>query len=129
MTASREELAEFEFDPRYQRLAAEAAENASRVIVADAALAAEVQSRFGDLEGRVAIVPGLPADPAQSLDDACVAELTNLYAAVLDERLGRLCSLNGRLTPIRGMAILGSMRCPVMGVATCPASGLIILSR
>ncbi|HEY4313025.1 MAG TPA: glycosyltransferase [Pirellulales bacterium] len=89
VTALREELAEFEFDSRYQRLAAEAAENASRVIVADAALAAEVQSRFGDLEGRVAIVPGLPEDPAQSLDEACVAELTGLYATVLDERLGR----------------------------------------
>ena len=68
---------------------AEAAENAGRVIVSDAELAARVQSHFGDLEGRIAVVRSLAEDSAQQVSDASLAELGEIYTAVLDERLGR----------------------------------------
>ena len=68
---------------------AQAAENAGRVIVSDAELAARVQAQFGDLEGRIAVVRSLAEDSAQHVSDASLAELGEIYTAVLDERLGR----------------------------------------
>ena len=68
---------------------AEAAENAGRMIVSDAELAALVQSHFGDLEGRITVVRSLADDSAQHVSDATLAELGQIYAAALDERLGR----------------------------------------
>jgi hypothetical protein len=88
LTAQSDELAELAHDARYRRLAAEAAENAGRVLVASAELAAHVQSLFGDLEGRVMVVPAL-SERILRTSVTHLAELAEIYTHVLDERWGR----------------------------------------
>ncbi|HVU85994.1 MAG TPA: glycosyltransferase family 4 protein [Pirellulales bacterium] len=88
LTAQADEFAELGRDERYGRLAAEAAENAGRVLVATADLAAEVQKQFGDLEGRIIVLPSMRED-AQDASPAMLAELLDIYNRVLDERWGR----------------------------------------
>ena len=73
---------------RYRRLAAEAAENAGRVLVASAELAAQVRSQFGDLEERVTVVPAL-GEATHRPSNTLLAELVEIYTHVLDERWGR----------------------------------------
>ncbi len=87
LTAQHDDFTELARDERYRRLAAEAAENAGRVLVATAELAAEVQAQFGDLEGRVKLVPAL-AGSARHASPALLAELLDIYNRVLDARWG-----------------------------------------
>jgi hypothetical protein len=88
LTAQGEEFTELARDERYRRLAAEAAENAGRVLVASTELADQVQSQFGDLEGRVTVVPAL-GETTHRPSDALLAELAEIYTSVIDERWGR----------------------------------------
>ena len=83
------ELDEYDADPRYRRLADEAAENAGRIIVANAAVYARVHQMFGDLDGRVVIVP-TAANDVSRIDDSNVPLewLTDIYAHVLADRHG-----------------------------------------
>ncbi len=87
-TAGVEELAAENRAERFDALAVQAAENSGRVIAADAQLARGVQERFGDLEGRIVILPGLAqSTEVLSLDSA--QALVDIYGEVLDQRLGR----------------------------------------
>ncbi|MES1213584.1 MAG: glycosyltransferase [Singulisphaera sp.] len=88
VTARQEEFVELERDNRYERLASEAAENAGRVIASSAELANTVRSYFGDLDERITVAETL-LDSMIDATPECIAQLTGIYAAVLDERLGQ----------------------------------------
>jgi hypothetical protein len=88
LTAHGEELIGAAQQERYQRLAAEAAENAGRVIAATAEIADDVRRNFGELEGRITVIPGLSRRGPQGIASATVTGLVELYGEVLDERLG-----------------------------------------
>jgi hypothetical protein len=89
LAAHESELAEARQDHRYLRLAEEAAENAGRIIVPHDRLAQQVRSTFGDLDGRITVVPAVADVNSLRAIHEYVAALTNIYCQVLDERLGQ----------------------------------------
>jgi hypothetical protein len=77
LTAWGPELEDAAWELRYRRYAQETAENAGQILAATAELAAAVHALFGDLEGRVLVVP----------PDDCDLALT-AYQQVLQSRFG-----------------------------------------
>jgi hypothetical protein len=71
------ELAALSHDARYRRCAQEAAENAGRIIAADAAVAKTLRKEFGELDQRIVV-----------LGDDVLAQALSLYEAVLKQRFG-----------------------------------------
>jgi len=88
IAAGPEELAPENADERFHVLAVQAAENTGRVIASDTRLAQLVSDRFGDLEGRIVLLPCL-AQKSEPVTVSCAQELVDIYGEVLDERLGR----------------------------------------
>lgn len=80
--ARAEELAEYESDVRCRQLAAQAAENAGRIFVADSGLQARVLETFEHVEPQTVVV--LPQDKT------ALPLIVEHYGRVLAERFGRL---------------------------------------
>lgn len=79
-------------DPRYRDLASIAAENASRILVPDAALAARVTSEFETAPERLLVMPEalrlFDEDVPEAALGAAGNTLADIYKHVLDERFG-----------------------------------------
>jgi len=87
------ELDEGQADERYRTLAAQAAENAGRILVADPALARQVVELFEIAPERTLVMPPewTPSDAANSpASEQRGASLAALYHMVYDERFGPL---------------------------------------
>ncbi len=86
------ELVDYEQDQRYRPLADQAAENASRILVADEATRRRVEALFESAAERTLLMPREwnQRDPDASNEDlaAAAAGLHDLYEAVLAERFG-----------------------------------------
>jgi len=82
VTAHGPELAAYRANPRFQRFADEAAENAGRIVVANENLRQEVIATFGDLDGRIVQPPG-----TEQTSDS-LGFLQTLYHAVVADRFG-----------------------------------------
>lgn len=93
LNAWGEELEEGLADERYHTLAAQAAENAGRILVADAALAQRVVELFEIAPERTLVMPAdwTPADAGSGpANEQRGAALAALYHRVYDERFGPL---------------------------------------
>jgi len=93
LAAHEAELVESRLDERYARLAAEAAENAGRIIVPHSRLALQIQSMLGErddeMDERIEIVPWVEyVESPWGISDYDRA-LVRIFRQVLDERLGR----------------------------------------
>jgi hypothetical protein len=79
-------------DPRYRDLASIAAENATRILVPDATIAAHVSREFETPPERLLVMPDeLNLDDQQASRAALIAagnKLAEIYQTVLDERFG-----------------------------------------
>jgi hypothetical protein len=87
------ELDEGRADERYRTLAAQAAENAGRILVADPALAQQVVELFEIAPERTLVMPPewTPSDAGNSpASGQRGASLAALYQTVYDERFGPL---------------------------------------
>jgi len=73
-------------DPRYRDLVEQAAENASRVVVANQALAGQVAARFDSIADRILVVPEIAA--ADGTDAGRI--LAEIYRDAFQQRFGRL---------------------------------------
>ncbi len=91
LNAWNAELNDFELDPRYQPLAEQAAENASRILVGDEATRLRVKTRFETAADRI-VVLSVPGPFEQGLDYVSPVDigdqLQNLYQTLLTERFG-----------------------------------------
>lgn len=85
LSTSGLELPVYRLDPRFRRYADEAAENAGRILATSEAVREDVRATFGDLDGRVVIIPAeLPsADPSHA-----GRWLSQVYREVLTDRFG-----------------------------------------
>lgn len=88
LTAYGPELAAVSSDPRYRRLAQEAVENAGCVFVPDAETHRRMIAVFGDLDGHIEPLPGVPGRP---LDDEAAAAVAATYLRVYRQRFGENC--------------------------------------
>lgn len=87
LTASGAELPVYRLDPRFRRLAEEAAENAGRIVATSEAVRAETIAAFGDLDDRVVTLPPELASGNAIL--AAVAQwLVEIYRQVSIDRFG-----------------------------------------
>ncbi len=84
-TVWREELLSLRHDGRCRRMVQEAAENAGRLLVSDAAVQATAQATLSDLGDER--FNRTPTDP---LDGAAVEQLDDIYRDVLEARFGPL---------------------------------------
>ncbi len=90
LNAWPEELAEYDRDPRYRALADQAAENASRILAPNEALARQVAERFESVADRLLVMPPeLVRNVIEPADRTIISELLiDIYQAVLDDRFG-----------------------------------------
>jgi len=87
LTASGAELPVYRLDPRFRRLAEEAAENAGRIVATSESARAETIAAFGDLDDRVVTLP--PELAAGNASPAVMAQwLVEIYRQVSNDRFG-----------------------------------------
>ncbi len=84
LTAWEPELEPWAADPRFRNLAEQAAENASRILVASEALGRRVADHFEGTAERLIVVPQLATDPA-----AAAPVLAGIYREAFQERFGK----------------------------------------
>jgi len=86
------ELEECRRDPRYRTLAAQAAENAGRILVVEPRLASEVVELFEITPDRLLVMPAFwtSSDAGQEASATRGAALADLYETIYDERFGPL---------------------------------------
>lgn len=86
LSTSGTELPVYRSDPRFRRYADEAAENAGRILATSDAVRADVLATFGDLDGRVVV---MPSELASGGPSQAAAWLGPIYRDVLADRFGR----------------------------------------
>jgi hypothetical protein len=90
LTASGVELPVDRLDPRFRRLAEEAAENAGRIVALTEDIRVRMIAAFGDLDGRVV---AMPAELNAAPQTETANWLTEIYRQVLTDRFG-ICPEN-----------------------------------
>jgi hypothetical protein len=85
LSTSGLELPVYRLDPRFRRYADEAAENAGRILATSDAVRDDVLATFGELDGRVVI---MPAEMASDDPSHAGRWLSQVYREVLTDRFG-----------------------------------------
>lgn len=85
LSTSGLELSVYRVDLRFRRYADEAAENAGRILATSEAVREDVRATFGDLDGRIVI---MPAEVASGDPHRAANWLSQIYREVLTDRFG-----------------------------------------
>lgn len=104
LSATGDDLSAFLSLPRYRRIVEEAAENAGRVVAPSKLLAEQVADAFGQLDGRIAVVP--PGIDIEAFPDTGASRADTLRSFGVAADRARVVAFAGALASSRGVDVL-----------------------